>query len=145
RERERGYEGPRDEVEAALVEVWSEVLRVERVGVHDNFFELGGDSIVSIQVVARAAERGLKVSSRQLFQHQTIAALGQVLERTVTTAPRESGVGRVPLTPIQRWHFAESEKPGWFSQSMVVRVPARLGADEVRRALDRLVAAHEQL
>ena len=49
----RGVEG---EVELALASVWSEVLRVERVGVHDNIIELGGDSILSIQVVARAAD-----------------------------------------------------------------------------------------
>src|SRR3982074_2385622 len=56
-----GYEAPRDEVEEGLAEVWGEVLRVERVGVRDNFFELGGDSILSIQVVARCAERGMRV------------------------------------------------------------------------------------
>jgi aryl carrier-like protein len=93
-----GYEAPRDEVERALAEVWGEVLRVERVGVHDNFFELGGDSILSIQMVAQCAERGLRLTSKQLFQHQSIAALGEVVERT-TGAPREreSGVGMVPL------------------------------------------------
>src|SRR5262249_15335196 len=127
-EERSGYEAPRDEVEVALAEVWSEVLRAERVGIHDNFFELGGDSILSIQVVARAAERGLRVSSKQLFQQQTIAELGRVVGRATTPAERESGEGRVPLTPIQRWHFQEFERPGQFSQSMSLRVPAVLSA-----------------
>src|SRR5204863_343356 len=83
---EEAYEAPRDELEVALAEVWGEVLRVDRVGVHDNFFELGGDSILSIQVVARAAERGLRLSSRQLFQHQSIARL----------RPGPAGAGRAP-------------------------------------------------
>src|SRR2546430_10345451 len=97
------YEAPRDDVESALAEVWSDVLRVERVGVHDNFFELGGDSILSIQVVARAAERGFRLTSKQLFQEQTVAGLGRVVERTGgRPVERESGVGPVPLTPIQR-------------------------------------------
>src|SRR5262249_60302683 len=87
---------------------------------------------------------GLRLASRQLFQLQAIAELGRVVERTVRVE-RESGKGRVPLTPIQRWHFATFEKPGHFSQSMRVRVPAGLSADEVRRALEGLVAAHEQL
>src|SRR5256884_8114383 len=86
---ERGeYEAPRDDVESALAEVWSEVLRAERVGVHDNFFELGGDSILSIQVVARAAERGLRLTSKQLFQQQTIAELGRVVEAAVAAGAR---------------------------------------------------------
>ena len=49
--------------------------RVERVGVHDNFFHLGGDSILSIQVIARANRAGLRLTPQELFQHQTIAGL----------------------------------------------------------------------
>ncbi len=55
----REYVGPRTATEEVLCGIWSEVLRVERVGVHDNFFELGGDSILSIQISARARQRGL--------------------------------------------------------------------------------------
>ncbi|MFN8546786.1 MAG: amino acid adenylation domain-containing protein [Candidatus Eisenbacteria bacterium] len=44
--------------EETLSAVWREVLALEQVGVHDNFFELGGDSILAIQVVSRARERG---------------------------------------------------------------------------------------
>src|SRR5262249_11161882 len=53
----------------------AEVLRLPEVGVHDNFFALGGDSILTIQVVARCRQRGILLTSRQLFKHQTIAAL----------------------------------------------------------------------
>ena len=70
-----GYAAPRAPEEAALAEVWAEVLEVDRVGVHDNFFALGGDSIRSIRVLSLAAERGLRFSLPQLFQHQTIAEL----------------------------------------------------------------------
>jgi amino acid adenylation domain-containing protein/non-ribosomal peptide synthase protein (TIGR01720 family) len=145
REERGGYEAPRDEVESALAEVWSEVLRLERVGVHDNFFELGGDSILSIQVVAQCAERGLRVTSKQLFQQQSIAALREVVEHGRATAERESGVGPVPLTPIQRWHFEELARPGHYSQAMVLRVSERVGPEVLERALGALVAEHDQL
>ncbi len=69
-----GYEAPRNEAEETLARIWAEVLRRERVGIHDNFFELGGDSILSIQVVSRAAaEAGLRLHPWQMFQHQTVA------------------------------------------------------------------------
>jgi aryl carrier-like protein len=140
------YEAPRDEVERALAEVWSEVLRIEEIGVHDNFFELGGDSILSIQVVARSAERGLRITSRQLFQEQTIAGLARVVESgQAAGGDRVDGSGEVALTPVQRWHFAQLRHPGWFSQSTLVRVPAGLDAEPVRGALRALVAAHDQL
>jgi aryl carrier-like protein len=61
--------------EAALAEIWTQVLGVERVGVEDNFFELGGDSILSIQVIAKAAKIGIRIDPRQLFEHPTIAEL----------------------------------------------------------------------
>jgi amino acid adenylation domain-containing protein len=76
------YEAPRNAEEEALARIWAEVLRRERVGVHDNFFELGGDSILSIQVVSRAAsEAGLRLHPWQMFQHQTVAEQVAAAER----------------------------------------------------------------
>ena len=51
------------------------MLRVERVGVDDHFFELGGDSILSIQVIARCDQRGLRFTPQDLFKHPTVAQL----------------------------------------------------------------------
>lgn len=72
------YESPRTPTELILAEVWREVLGIDEVGVHDGFIELGGDSILNIQVVARAATRGLNLTPRQLFEHDTIAELARV-------------------------------------------------------------------
>ncbi|HEX2094902.1 MAG TPA: amino acid adenylation domain-containing protein, partial [Longimicrobiaceae bacterium] len=74
------YVAPRTPAEEALAEVWREVLRMERVGVHDNFFALGGDSILSLRVLALARERGFPLSLPQLFRHQTVAALAAAVE-----------------------------------------------------------------
>ncbi|MCI0536210.1 MAG: amino acid adenylation domain-containing protein [Verrucomicrobiales bacterium] len=61
--------------EKTLAAIWAEMLDFDQVGVNDNFFELGGDSIRSIQVLAKAQQRGLHFSLQKLFQHPTIAAL----------------------------------------------------------------------
>ncbi|WP_036720642.1 amino acid adenylation domain-containing protein, partial [Paenibacillus sp. JCM 10914] len=61
---ETEYAAPRTEVEQKLAEIWRQVLRAEQVGIHDNFFELGGDSILSIQIVSRANQAGLKLTPR---------------------------------------------------------------------------------
>jgi amino acid adenylation domain-containing protein len=66
------------QVETTLMKIWAEVLRVEHIGVNDNFFDLGGDSILGTLILARAAQAGVKISPRELFAHQTIAALANV-------------------------------------------------------------------
>ena len=49
----RGYEEPQGEIEKKLAEIWTEVLKVERVGRQDNFFELGGHSLLAVRVISR--------------------------------------------------------------------------------------------
>ena len=58
------------EQERQMQEVWKEVLGVEEVGVDENFFELGGDSILSLQVVARARGEGVRVTPKQVFEQR---------------------------------------------------------------------------
>ncbi|MFG6175962.1 amino acid adenylation domain-containing protein [Halomonas sp. THAF12] len=77
---EAEYVAPEGATEEALAEIWSEVLDVARVGRHDNFFELGGDSILGLQIVARARRAELKISPQQLFEHQTLARLAIAAE-----------------------------------------------------------------
>ena len=56
---------PRTPVEEKLAAIWTTVLDVESVGIHDNFFELGGDSILSIQIVAKAAQQEIKLKPNE--------------------------------------------------------------------------------
>ena len=74
-----------DDVETALRVIWQEQLGIDRIGVHDNFFELGGTSLNGIQIVAAARRKGLHFTSKQLFEHQTVASLLQAV--TVMGAP----------------------------------------------------------
>ncbi|MDZ7269873.1 MAG: amino acid adenylation domain-containing protein [candidate division KSB1 bacterium] len=105
-----GYVAPRTASEEKLVEIWESLLGVKPIGVHDNFFELGGDSIVSIQMIARASQAGIQLTPKLLFQHPTIAGLAAVAG-TSTTAVAEQGLvtGPVPLTPIQHWFFSRHD------------------------------------
>ncbi|MBX3328843.1 MAG: amino acid adenylation domain-containing protein [Nitrospira sp.] len=76
--RTQTYEEPVTESERVLAAIWAEVLGQPRVGRFDNFFELGGDSINTLQVLARAHQRGMKLSPKQLFEHPTVAAAAEV-------------------------------------------------------------------
>ena len=69
-------------VEQTLIDIWQEVLGTEAVNINDNFFEIGGDSILSIQIVARARKAGIELAPNQLFEHQTIAQLAKLIQET---------------------------------------------------------------
>jgi amino acid adenylation domain-containing protein len=71
------YVAPRSRLEQLMAEVWSEVMGIERVGVHDNFFDLGGDSILSIRILARLGRHGVRLTPQQMFDLQTIALLAE--------------------------------------------------------------------
>nr|WP_085622981.1 MULTISPECIES: non-ribosomal peptide synthetase [unclassified Pseudomonas] len=71
---------PRSALERQLADIWAGVLKVAQVGVTDNFFELGGDSIISIQLVSRARQAGIRFTPKQLFQYQTVEQLAAVAE-----------------------------------------------------------------
>src|SRR6185436_3512002 len=77
------YAAPSTPQETALASILAELLGTESVGIHDNFFELGGDSILAIQLIARASRAGLRLSPAQIFQHQTVAELASVAGRPV--------------------------------------------------------------
>jgi amino acid adenylation domain-containing protein/non-ribosomal peptide synthase protein (TIGR01720 family) len=139
--------GPRDEREATLAGVWAEVLGREHVGVHDNFFELGGDSILSMQVIAKASQHDLWFSPRQLFEHPTVAGLAAVAgTRGPIAAEQGTVTGPVPLTPVQRW-LLEQEQPEPDHWNMGILLEARERLDPVlfARAVALLAAHHDAL
>ncbi|WP_123747350.1 non-ribosomal peptide synthetase [Saccharothrix texasensis] len=133
--------GPHEE---ALARAWAEVLGAERVGADDNFFALGGDSILSIQVVSRARELGVWVTPRDVFLHQTLAAVA-AHATTGRTAPAEPATGAVPLTPVQRWFLATSPNPAHFTQWVEVELDPDVDVAALRAAVEALPARHDLL
>ncbi len=108
-EGEQAHVAPRTPAEKLLADIWAEVLGTNHVGINDNFFELGGDSILTIQVVAKANQAGLQLVPRQLFQCQTIAKLAAAAGASPVVQAEQSAVtGDVHLTPIQHWFFQQS-------------------------------------
>ncbi|TDQ00487.1 non-ribosomal peptide synthetase [Labedaea rhizosphaerae] len=138
---------PTTDVEKALCAVFAEVLGLPSVTVDDNFFDLGGDSIVSIQVVGKAAAAGLAMSPRDLFAHQTVAALASV----VRTAPAQGdddfaeAVGAVPLTPIIARLHEVGGPIDELNLAMLVRVPPDLERRHLVTALGAVLDHHDAL
>ncbi|GAA4977569.1 non-ribosomal peptide synthetase [Actinoplanes utahensis] len=137
---------PRTDREALLCRVFAEVLHLTEVGADDGFFNLGGDSILSIDLVARLRRAGLELSVRDVFEHQTVAALARVAtDRTATPAETEPGTGDLPLTPIMSRFAGRATPHTRYTQSQVVRVPGTVTEQALTAALAALVAHHDAL
>ncbi|MGA6167905.1 amino acid adenylation domain-containing protein [Amycolatopsis magusensis] len=139
------YVAPRTPVEETLTRIWGEVLGTESFGVTDNFFQLGGDSILSLQVVSRARQAGLAVSSQLIFGHQTVAELAAAVVPAEVAGNAEGPVaGPVPLLPIQRWFLdRHPEHPERFNQWVSVELSPDAEPAVVRRALELAAGHHD--
>jgi amino acid adenylation domain-containing protein len=148
---------PRNPVEEMLAEIWAEVLRVERIGIHDNFFDLGGHSLLATQVVSRM--RGalqLEIPLRALFETPTVAGLA---ERIGEIHQKEQGVQTLPILPVsrdkdlplsfaqQRLWFLDQLEPGStvYNVPGAVRMRGPLDVAALEQSLNEIVRRHEAL
>ncbi|HYH44470.1 MAG TPA: condensation domain-containing protein, partial [Thermoanaerobaculia bacterium] len=141
-----GPDAPRSSAEEILARIWAEVLQVERIGVRDDFFDLGGDSILSMRVVARAAEAGLQITPRQVFDHPTLAALAEAAVAVGAAAGAVAVEGPAPLTPIQRLHFERQPiDPHHFNLPVLLLPREPLDPVRLERTLGVLFDRHDAL
>ena len=148
------YRAPGNAIEEILAGIYAQVLGLERVGVDDSFFELGGDSILSMQVVARARAAGVVCRPRDIFVEQTVARLARVARRPLRSAIQaasvwagiDEGVGAGGGHPD---HALAAR--GWtgrsmqFNQTVVVQAPAGVTEADVVVLLQALLDRHAML
>ncbi|MFS0516460.1 amino acid adenylation domain-containing protein [Nostoc sp. UIC 10607] len=141
------FVAPSTAFEKVLAEIWAKILRLEQVGIHDNFFELGGDSILSMQIIAKANQAGLQITPKHLFEHQTIAELAAVaVKNRIIQAEQGLVTGQVPLTPIQHWFFEQNvlDSHHW-NQSILLEIHQSLDPALLQQAVKQLLAHHDAL
>ena len=141
-----GYRAPGSPTEEILAGIYAQVLGLERVGVDDSFFDLGGDSILSMQVVARARAAGLLCRPRDIFVEQTVARLARVPGLADGAGGVvDEGVGPVVTTPIMRWLHSVDGTVDKFNQTMVVQAPAGVTDADAVLVLQALLDQHAML
>lgn len=148
-----------------LFVIWQDLLGVEELSIDDNFFELGGDSIVSLQMTSRAAQQGLKISAREIFENQTISELAAKVEdqiklqdsaatiasttsnlEPVVTEAVEIVAGELPLTPIQQWFFdCQFESPQHWNLFQTLSLPDQIETKDLLQIFDTMLQQHDML
>ena len=152
-----GYVAARTKEEAALVQIWQEVLGLDQVGVEDNFFDLGGHSLLATQVISRVREAlHAELPLRALFEAPTIAGLSaKIIAENATTrdstrAPikRLNRDGAAPLSFAQeRLWFLDQLEPGStvYNTSFAIRLTGPLDIGALEHGLNEVVRRHEIL
>ncbi|TPG23981.1 condensation domain-containing protein, partial [Mycolicibacterium hodleri] len=139
------YRAPTNAIEDILTGIYTHVLGIDHIGIDDSFFDLGGDSILSMQVVARARAAGLKCRPRDVFVEQTVARLAQVAEVAVDAGLVDDGSGPVVATPIMHWLRDVDGPVDQFNQTVVVRAPVGVIEADVVVVLQALLDRHAML
>ncbi|HUS09280.1 MAG TPA: amino acid adenylation domain-containing protein, partial [Pyrinomonadaceae bacterium] len=148
------FVAPRTQTEELLASIWSEVLKVSRVGVNDNFFELGGHSLLAVSMISRVRDAlSVDLKVRSLFEAPTVARLARTLEDSGKHAlvPSITRVKRTPNLPLsfaqERLWFLdqlESESP-FYNVPSAFRLTGSLDVESLRRAFEAITMRHEAL
>jgi amino acid adenylation domain-containing protein len=146
---------PRTETEAAVAEMWREVLRLERVSVDDNFFEVGGHSLLATRVMSQVRKRlGVEVELRIFFEDATVEGLANQIDLAKKSAPvlNAQSIKPVPRTGNPPLSFAQ--KRLWFLNQLepdntaynmpaALRLTGNLNIDALEKSLTEIVRRHE--
>jgi amino acid adenylation domain-containing protein/non-ribosomal peptide synthase protein (TIGR01720 family) len=145
---------PRTEEEELLANIWTEILGIERIGIHDNFFELGGHSLLATQVISRIRDTfDIELPLRHFFESPTITALNEQLNtaRHQSTLPPIRPINRdqpLPLSFAQQrlWFFNQLEGPSpTYNVPLALHLEGQLQQNALEQSLQALVQRHENL
>ena len=156
---------PRDEYERRIVEIWQEVLGIDRIGVNDNFFELGGHSLLATQVVSRLRDLyRMEFPLRRLFEMPTVARLAELVREgqggaVTSLSPEGEQVAAGAIVPVprtgdlplsyaqQRLWFLDQLEPGspLYNNPAAIRLRGRVNIEAFTESLNLVVARHEVL
>ncbi len=141
------YTHPRNEIERKLCELWSQVLKIDSVGIYDSLFSLGGDSVTSIQIVSRAGKEGLSFKVKDLFESQCIAELSSKVEVTTKkVVSQEAIAGELPLhSELQELLNRESTGFKYGYDYQLLEAPKELEFGHMQLIIKMLLDRHDAL
>ncbi|MCC5666990.1 amino acid adenylation domain-containing protein [Nostoc sp. CHAB 5784] len=156
-ELQRSSVAPRTPIEEMLASIWTDVLRIELVGVHHNFFELGGHSLLATQVISRVRDTfAVELPLRSLFEAPTIAEFASRVENSLKNGQSQEAL---PLLPIPRsesiplsfaqarlW-FLDQLQPNsaFYNIPLALRLSGQLNIAALQSSINEIIQRHEAL
>ncbi|MCC5632722.1 amino acid adenylation domain-containing protein [Nostoc sphaeroides CHAB 2801] len=92
---EQSFVAPRNSLEEQIADIWSQVLRLEKVGIHNNFFTLGGHSLLVTQLISRMRDAlGVELFIQDVFANPTVAELSVIFTQKLTEQVDDESLAR---------------------------------------------------
>jgi amino acid adenylation domain-containing protein len=142
-----------DEWEEALMEIWKNVLGLEKIGIDDNFFEFGGHSLRAIQILMSIQSKfGVDLALQDLFNHQTIKEQAEQVKSAL-----RAKVEAIPLAPQQvHYELSNAQRRVWIIHQLEEQLAAYniaaacildgpLMISAFQQALEVIIERHESL
>ncbi len=151
--RKAKYVTPRNETEEELVQIWSEVLNEDKIGIYDNFFELGGHSLKATLIVAKIHQQfNVKIPLKEFFNLLTIKDLAEyilIAEKTeyMVIEPVEQRE-YYPVSSAQKRLFILNQlnnESMSYNVPFITKIEGQLDRERFENAIKALVKRHETL
>ncbi|HYG62355.1 MAG TPA: amino acid adenylation domain-containing protein, partial [Thermoanaerobaculia bacterium] len=153
------FAAPRSPVEEVLAGIWSEVLKVDRVGIHDDFFVLGGHSLLVGQVVTRVRQAlAVELPLADVFKQPTVARLAELIEQgqlgadlpelpPIVRQPRDGRTFPLSFPQERVWFLDQLSVGGNIAYNFQVAIwfQGPLDVPVLERSLGELIRRHEVL
>ncbi|PHB36096.1 condensation domain-containing protein, partial [Bacillus pseudomycoides] len=151
------YVGPRSPIEELLVDIWSEILKIEKIGIYDNFFDLGGHSLLATQVTSRIRDvLQIELPLRTFFEDPTVAGILNNIEKMKRDSSYSQNLPIQPVTreenlPLsfaqQRLWFLDQLEPGNVSYNIPAAISFKgtLNVQALNESINEIIRRHEIL
>lgn len=147
------YLPPANQIENHLVEIWSEILQVEGIGVTNNFFELGGHSLKATSLVSCIfKEWQIELPLKEIFIHPTIRELADLIQTCVQTEYRVITPVALreyyPVSSAQKRLLVLQQLVGAttsYNLPCVLVVQGGIEWGQLERVINQLIQRHESL
>ncbi len=144
------YIAPETPLEKDIVQIWQEILQIERVGLQDDFFKLGGNSLLAIQMANKLNKKtGIHVKVTELFKYKTIVALSEILTNTDNSSVIHANQQTTaPLSFAQeRLWFIENFEQGTnaYHIPFCIKLNSPAQSEALKKSLQAMLVRHEIL